>query len=192
MSGPWAPGDPRWDDEAATVPLTRPAPRPLAPPAPPPTSRRAWALVVGALLVAGGGTALLVRGPGTATPADTRPADPRPSGEAPGRAPAPAIDGTDGPGHHFDVTSGVLHLDDGSRYRVGEPGDVLLEGDWDCDGRPTPALYRPATGEVFTFPRWPDGDVVTSSRAVPTGVLHGTPRVATAPPGCARVEVDPS
>lgn len=42
----------------------------------------------------------------------------------------------------------------GVRYRVGEPGDHLLVEDWDCDGLATPALLRPATGEVFVFPRW--------------------------------------
>ena len=45
---------------------------------------------------------------------------------------------------------------DGRRYRVGQAGDAVLVGDWDCDGRPTPALFRPATGEVFVFPRWID------------------------------------
>jgi hypothetical protein len=38
-------------------------------------------------------------------------------------------------------------------YRVGQRGDELLVADWDCDGVQTPALLRPATGEVFVFPR---------------------------------------
>jgi hypothetical protein len=44
-----------------------------------------------------------------------------------------------------------------TRYRLGRPGDSLLVGDWDGDGSLTPALYRPATGEVFTFDAWAAG-----------------------------------
>lgn len=44
------------------------------------------------------------------------------------------------------------------RYQVGEPGDRLVLGDWDCDGNATPALLRPATGEVFVFPEWTTHD----------------------------------
>lgn len=47
------------------------------------------------------------------------------------------------------------------RYEVGEPGDLVVAGDWDCDGVATPALLRPATGEVFAFSSWAvTGDVV--------------------------------
>jgi len=37
---------------------------------------------------------------------------------------------------------------------LGEEGDLVALGDWDCDGTATPALLRPASGEVFVFPRW--------------------------------------
>jgi hypothetical protein len=49
----------------------------------------------------------------------------------------------------------------GSRYSIGEPGDVVMAGDWLCRGSPLPALLRPATGEVFLFDRWagPGDDV---------------------------------
>jgi len=46
----------------------------------------------------------------------------------------------------------------GLQYRVGQAGDEVLVEDWDCDGTPTPALLRPATGEVFVFPRWIEHD----------------------------------
>jgi hypothetical protein len=47
------------------------------------------------------------------------------------------------------------------RYEVGQPGDLVVAGDWDCDGLPTPALLRPSSGEVFVFPAWAsDGDIV--------------------------------
>jgi len=37
---------------------------------------------------------------------------------------------------------------------LGDEGDLVALGDWDCDGVATPALLRPGTGEVFVFPEW--------------------------------------
>jgi eukaryotic-like serine/threonine-protein kinase len=51
------------------------------------------------------------------------------------------------------VDAGVVQVAD-SRWAVGHPDDELALGDWDCDGTVTPALYRPATGDVFVFPTW--------------------------------------
>lgn len=42
------------------------------------------------------------------------------------------------------------------RYEVGQPGDRVVVGDWDCDGMATPAVLRPSTGDVFIFRFWPD------------------------------------
>jgi hypothetical protein len=39
---------------------------------------------------------------------------------------------------------------------LGEPGDQLLLGDWDCDGADTPGLYKPGRGEVQYFNVWPE------------------------------------
>jgi hypothetical protein len=46
---------------------------------------------------------------------------------------------------------------DGDRQRIaiGEPGDQLVLGDWDCDGVDTPALYRTGSGDVLYFDAWP-------------------------------------
>lgn len=44
----------------------------------------------------------------------------------------------------------------GRRYQVGQPGDLVVVGDWDGDGEPTPAVLRPGTGEVFVFRAWAD------------------------------------
>jgi hypothetical protein len=41
------------------------------------------------------------------------------------------------------------------RFGMGEPGDQLLLGDWDCDGVDTPGLYRVSRGEVQYFNVWP-------------------------------------
>jgi eukaryotic-like serine/threonine-protein kinase len=47
---------------------------------------------------------------------------------------------------------------DGDRQRIaiGEPGDQLLLGDWDCDGADTPGLYRTRHGDVQYFDAWPE------------------------------------
>ena len=39
-------------------------------------------------------------------------------------------------------------------WHVGEPGDIAAIGDWDCDGSPTLGVFRPATGNWFTFSDW--------------------------------------
>jgi hypothetical protein len=49
---------------------------------------------------------------------------------------------------------GSVVVEDGQRYRVGQAGDHLLVADWSCEGRPTPAIFRPSTDEVFVFDRW--------------------------------------
>jgi hypothetical protein len=76
-------------------------------------------------------------------------------------------------------------------FRVGEAGDWLLAGDWDCDGEATVALYRPGDGTVRLFGAWPgpDASEVTSAAPRSTGVIGGRPRTAHAG-GCDRVVVD--
>ena len=44
---------------------------------------------------------------------------------------------------------------DGAHYPVGEAGDQLAVGDWDCDGIATLALVQEA-GRVYVFESWPD------------------------------------
>lgn len=43
----------------------------------------------------------------------------------------------------------------GRRYAIGRAGDIVVTGDWDCDGTATPAVLRPETGEVAVFSSWP-------------------------------------
>lgn len=52
-------------------------------------------------------------------------------------------------------TSAVVTVG-GRRYEVGQPGDEVELGDWDCDGTRTPAVLRVHSGEVFVFERWPE------------------------------------
>lgn len=62
---------------------------------------------------------------------------------------------------------GVLEHD-GRRYALGEPGDDVRLGDWDCDGTSTPALHRPATGQVWRFDAWPDSGTPMAPLVVAT------------------------
>lgn len=69
----------------------------------------------------------------------------------------------------------VQTADGPARFRIGEPGDALLVGDWDCDGLDTPGLYRPATGETFLFDGWAQDGVL---EAAPGTVLERSAEVA--------------
>jgi len=63
---------------------------------------------------------------------------------------------------------GVLTTEDGTRYRVGQAGDVVVTGAWGCGDLPTVALLRPATGEVFAFDEWAERGRDVTARAVGT------------------------
>ena len=47
---------------------------------------------------------------------------------------------------------------DGREFTIGDPGDRIALGDWRCDDRPTAALVRPSTGELFVFEGWPSAN----------------------------------
>jgi hypothetical protein len=55
----------------------------------------------------------------------------------------------------------------GHRWSVGEAGDLVAVGDWDCDGTPTPAVLRPSVAAVFVFDGWSpaDGSATSARRA---------------------------
>jgi hypothetical protein len=76
------------------------------------------------------------------------------------------------------------------RWTLGQPGDVIAVGDWECDGRAAPALLRPATGDVFVFPGWAaEGEPVTveARERLPGAVaIRGEP----AEDGCDELVVD--
>jgi eukaryotic-like serine/threonine-protein kinase len=82
--------------------------------------------------------------------------------------------------------------DDPLRFELGEPGDRLLVGDWNCDGRQSPGLYRPSTGEVFTFDGFAgEGGTLDSGPARRTGMRDGEPLVVAGDGAgvCDRIEV---
>jgi hypothetical protein len=75
-------------------------------------------------------------------------------------APAADVDG-DGCREALVVKGGSVSAGP-ARWTLGQPGDLIAIGDWACDGRPAPALLRPATGDVFLFPGWAaEGEPVT-------------------------------
>lgn len=94
--------------------------------------------------------------------------------------------------HRWDGTVLEVAAPDGPlRYRIGAPGDVLLVADWDGDGRASPALYRPRSGEVLYTDRLPEevGGIVGAvevARLAP----GGRPVVRPLPAGRARVGLD--
>ncbi len=72
---------------------------------------------------------------------------------------------------------------DGIWFEVGRTDDIVRVGDWDCNGTPSPALLRPASGEVFVFDGWVDDGVrrvgpltvvpdAVDLQAMPAGPCH--------------------
>lgn len=61
---------------------------------------------------------------------------------------------------------------------VGDPGDTVFVGDWDCDGTTTVALLRVDTGDVFLFDEWAGQDdsiVASHVRTVPDAITIHPP-----------------
>jgi len=83
--------------------------------------------------------------------------------------PAADVDG-DGCPEAIDV-SGTSITAGSASYDIGEAGDRVALGDWDCDGLTTAGLVRPATGEVFLFDGWAgaDGAVTVEAASVVPG-----------------------
>jgi len=83
--------------------------------------------------------------------------------------------------------NGIVDFD-GARYRIGDAGDQVIAGDWDCDGTVTLALYRPSTGDVFHFDRTAD-NLTVSARTRVTGGTRAHAR-DTDGDGCDEIVID--
>ena len=99
----------------------------------------------------------------------------------------------------------TVHWDDGvlqagrARFALGGPGDAWVVGDWDCDGRRTPALLH--EGSLAVFDAWPTPGAELLGRTVASApgarglsVVPGLDRCelpALTSPGAADLLVDP-
>ena len=114
----------------------------------------------------------------TPVPVDDTATDPRCAADPPG--------GPDGDGDGCPdeiVVSGTSIRTAGITYSVGQAGDRVAVGDWDCDGTATPGIVRPGTGEVFLFDDWAASDqaVTVEAAAVVPGARTLTPAPARGP-----------
>lgn len=112
----------------------------------------------------------------------------RPSISSPTRATTASTSTTAAPVTVPASSERVIDLD-GHRFEVGVPGDLVVLGVWSCDptARPTPALVRPSTGDVFVFDTIaPDATVTPVTRL---DAVTGAGRV-TGDDGCDRLVVD--
>jgi len=67
------------------------------------------------------------------------------------------------------------------RYALGTPDDLVVVGDWNCDGTATPALVEQLTGSVYLFEEWArDGGTarVAETRKVEGAVAATATRIA--------------
>lgn len=80
---------------------------------------------------------------------------------------------------------------DQQRIAIGEPGDQLVLGDWDCDGVDTPGLYRAAAGDVQYFDTWPQVEQqrYQPDRTEPAGTGGSASLAEADGDGCDRIEV---
>jgi HAMP domain-containing protein len=147
-------------------------------------------LAAGTSSVRGGERPTVVDGDASTTvPAADASSPTSASGTAPptSRAPAPDCPDATGPVADLDgdgcasalTVEGTVVSGDGGRFQVGEEGDEVVVGDWDCDGTATPALLRPDAGDVFVFDRWARDGIEVTVRAVDQV------------PGATAVEVEP-
>lgn len=140
------------------------APRPVAVDPRPPGSDRAsrWrrAAVVVVAVVAGLVAAASWLGTVHTTPVPVVAPAPCTTTAVPDDGVLADLDG-DGCSEVLVLRDGVLWAA-GGRWSLGEPGDVLLAGDWDGDGRWSPGLHRPATRAVYLFDDLPDDGRLTS------------------------------
>jgi hypothetical protein len=89
--------------------------------------------------------------------------------------------------HRLRVMGNIVERD-GERWTVGRPGDVVVLGDWDCDGEVTPAVLRPTTGQVWSFARWSAAGAPEAGRTL--GTIRGATSARVSSNGrCDRLEV---
>lgn len=98
---------------------------------------------------------------------------------APPEEPPPTTGNRIWPAEPVSVEGTVVSVG-GRRWAVGSPGDVVVVGDWDCDGAPTPAVLRTVDGGFYVFDHWAEEGEVAPARRV--GSFPGSVGVSAA--GC--------
>lgn len=187
------------DDPDATLDdLRRAVQEDGGPPPPPPRTdgagavgttvarrRSAWALAAtGALCLGllGGAAAVLVPAGASATADERDVAQPAPTCPPVLADLAADVDG-DGCAEAVDWQPSAAEIAyagaDGEllRFRVGQPGDALALGDWDCDGTATAAVVRSGTGETFVFDGWAAAGETLVAEAGPVLARGAAPAV---------------
>lgn len=101
---------------------------------------------------------------------------------APVAAPAADVDG-DGCEEAVSWSEGILQAGP-ARFALGGPGDAWAIGDWDCDGRRTPALLH--QGALAVFDTWPGPGAELQGRLVGGAAGATGLTVVPGPDGCDR------
>jgi hypothetical protein len=147
------------------------------------------AVGVAALVTVGLTGAAIARGSGGDADA-TRPAANRPGCATPTR---PAAD-VDADGCPESLVVDGSTIDAGvAQWTLGEQGDLVTVGDWDCDGQASAALLRPGSGDVFVFATWAELDrpvTVSAVDQVVGGAAIRAEPVGEGEPPCDRLVVD--
>ncbi len=122
---------------------------------------------------ASGGTSGAAETGGDATRSGSEALAGPPLGDSRCRAVAAGHRDTTGDGCAEEILLGEGFVSvDGVRYPVGDTGDQLAVGDWDCDGIATLALAQ-SNGRVYLFDSWPTEAPLTGelTAALPPPVL---------------------
>jgi tRNA A-37 threonylcarbamoyl transferase component Bud32 len=100
----------------------------------------------------------------TATSTTTPPTSPSTT------APEATVD-LDGDGRPDRVVTGAGRIAVGSaEFVLGDGDDLVLVGDWDCDGRLRPGLLASPEGWLYLFDRWPvEGETISVAAALELG-----------------------
>lgn len=141
-----------------------------------PAASRRW------LALAASGSVLAVAAILTAARPTGSPHAAPPAGCAPVAAPAADVDG-DGCEEAVAWTEGILQAGS-ARFALGGPGDAWAVGDWDCDGRRTPALLH--QGALAVFDTWPGPGAELQGRLVAEAPGATGLTVVPGPDGCDR------
>jgi serine/threonine protein kinase len=141
------------------------------------------ASLLGVVLVVRGVTGSGGNNTTTATPSETETTTSSTAPSASSLASSQPSASTSTPKHEseVDLVADRVVSVDGHRFSVGDPGDRVVLGDWNCDGTPTAAIARPSTGAVYVFDQWPAAGVAASVH--PVGTVAGVVDLRVEPRG---------